>query len=81
MNPPTDDKTQEYITDVIFEEIGRRILMIKDIQKKIGVVFQFNIHKKGLPTKTWILDGKSEKPVCYPGMNHIRRLTFWSIVD
>lgn len=52
---------------MIFEEIGRRILMIKDIQKKIGVVFQFNIHKKGLPTKTWILDGKSEKPVCYPG--------------
>lgn len=41
--------------------------MIKDIQKKIGVVFQFNIHKKGMPTKTWILDGKSEKPVCYPG--------------
>lgn len=62
-----DDKAQEYITDVIFEEIGRRILMIKDIQKKIGVVFQFNIHKKGMPTKTWILDGKSEKPVCYPG--------------
>jgi len=57
----------EYITDVIFEEIGRRILMIKDIQKKVGVVFQFNIHKKGLPTKTWILDGKSETPVCYPG--------------
>lgn len=41
--------------------------MIKDVQKKIGVVFQFNIHKKGLPSKTWILDGKSEKPVCYPG--------------
>ena len=41
--------------------------MIKDIQKKIGVIFQFNIHKKGLPSKTWILDGKSEKPVCYQG--------------
>jgi len=62
-----EDKSQEFITDVIFEEIGRRILMIKDIQKKIGIVFQFNIHKKGLPSKTWILDAKTDKPVCYPG--------------
>lgn len=77
MAAPAPAPTKEevfFITDAIFEEIYRRMLMAKDIQKRVGEVFQFNISKNGRPAaKTWILDMKSETPSTYPGQSKVGR--------
>lgn len=57
----TDD-ADALLTDVVFEEIGRRISMAPELAKKVNGIFTFVIVKDRKEVKTWTMDMKNETP-------------------
>lgn len=62
----TDD-SDALLTDVVFEEIGRRIAMAPQLSKKVNGIFTFVIVKDRKEVKTWTMDMKQTPGVLYQG--------------
>lgn len=55
------------LTDVVFEEISRRISMAPGLSKKVNGIFTFVIVKDRKEVKTWTMDMKQTPGVLYQG--------------
>ena len=62
----TDDANM-LLTDVIFEEIGRRIAMAPQLSKKVNGIFTFVIVKDRQEVKVWTMDMKTTPGKLYQG--------------
>lgn len=62
----TDDANM-LLTDVVFEEIGRRIAMAPELSKKVNGIFTFVIVKDRQEVKVWTMDMKQTPGKLYEG--------------
>ena len=62
----TDD-ANGLLTDVVFEEIGRRIAMAPELSKKVNGIFTFVIVKDRQEVKVWTMDMKQTPGKLYEG--------------
>lgn len=62
----TDD-ANALLTDVVFEEIGRRIAMAPELAKKVNGIFTFVIVKDRQEVKVWTMDMKQVPGKLYQG--------------
>ncbi|RWS29708.1 peroxisomal multifunctional enzyme type 2-like isoform X1, partial [Leptotrombidium deliense] len=61
------DDSEFFVSEAIFEEIGRRIAMIPDVTKTVDAVFEFNISKSNDAKRVWTVDLKSLNGSVYEG--------------
>lgn len=61
------DDANMLLTDVVFEEIGRRISMAPELSKKVNGIFTFVIVKDRQEVKIWTMDMKATPGKLYQG--------------
>ena len=61
------DDANALLTDVVFEEIGRRIAMAPELASKVNGIFTFVIVKDRQEVKVWTMDMKQRPGVLYQG--------------
>lgn len=61
------DDANMLLTDVVFEEIGRRIAMAPELAKKVNGIFTFVIVKDRQEVKIWTMDMKQTPGKLYQG--------------
>ncbi|XP_015744191.1 SCP2 sterol-binding domain-containing protein 1 [Python bivittatus] len=69
-------------SDLIFEEIGRRIKGVgSQLVKKVNAVFQWDIMNGGKIVAQWTLDLKTGSGEIYPGVSHKPANTVFILSD
>ncbi|ETE61358.1 Peroxisomal multifunctional enzyme type 2 [Ophiophagus hannah] len=77
-----EPKATELQSDLIFQEMGRRIKEVgNELVKKINAVFQWNINKDNKPTVQWTIDLKNGSGEIYQGPARGKADTIFTVSD
>ncbi|XP_032070007.1 peroxisomal multifunctional enzyme type 2 [Thamnophis elegans] len=77
-----EPKATELQSNLIFEEIGRRIKEVgNELVKKVNAVFQWNINKDDKPAVQWTIDLKNGSGDLYQGPARGKADTVFTVAD
>jgi len=62
-----EDEDVFFLSDVVFDEIGRRVELAPELSTEVNAVFEFDIIKEDKIARTWILDLRNIPAALYQG--------------